>query len=144
MIGDITSANAALVLLVDELFPAGVPLEQFATDQSYSMDAVTVSKTQMGVDGRLTAAFTPSLKTVTVKLEASSPSYLVMEQLYQAMEYRKRLYHCTLVARVPSIHRVITWTDGVLKSGTPVAAAGPTLGPTTWKFEFALINLAVL
>ena len=34
MLGNITSANATIIMTVEELFPAGVRLEQFATDQS--------------------------------------------------------------------------------------------------------------
>ena len=33
-LGDITSANATLVLIVDGLFPAGIRLLQFAPGQS--------------------------------------------------------------------------------------------------------------
>ncbi len=52
-LGDITSANATLVLIVNGLFPAGVRLQQFSTDQSYSQDELTIAEDRMGVDGGL-------------------------------------------------------------------------------------------
>ena len=56
-LGDITSANATLVLIVNGLFPAGVRLQQFATDQSYSQDELTIAEDRMGVDGGLVAGW---------------------------------------------------------------------------------------
>ena len=38
MLGNITSANATIVMTVEDLFPAGVVLQQFATDQSADGD----------------------------------------------------------------------------------------------------------
>lgn len=140
-VGDITSANATLILIVDSLFPAGVELQQFATDQSYSQDELAIAETRMGVDGNFVAGWVPSVKPVTVMLEATSPSYTAMATLYQACEMRRGIYQCSLVATVPSIHQVFTWSNGVLKSGTPVPSAKKVLDPTTWKFEFAALSI---
>lgn len=141
LIGDITSANATLVLTVDSLFPAGIRLEQFATDQSYSMDELTIAEDRMGVDGNLVAGWVPSIKPVTIMLEASSPSYQSMAQLYRACEQKRGFYRCGLVAAVPSIGKTFIWSQGVLKSGTPVPAGKKVLDPTTWKFDFGKLEV---
>lgn len=138
--GDITSANAVLVLTAGKLFPAGVTLQGFATDQSYSQDELQVTEDRMGVDGNLVAGWIPSIKPVTIMLEASSPSYTAMATLYRAMEMARAPIICSLVATVPSIGRVFTWSEGVLKSGTPVPSGKKILDPTTWKFDFARLN----
>lgn len=140
-VGDITSANATLILIVDGLFPAGINLQQFATDQSYSQDELTIAEDRMGVDGGLVAGWIPSIKSVTIMLEASSPSYQALAQLFRASERKRGIYECTLVASVPSIGKTFTWTKGVLKSGTPVPAAKKILDPTTWKFDFAELTI---
>lgn len=142
MVGDITSANASLILIVEGLFPAGIELQQFATDQSYSQDELTIAETRMGVDGGFVAGWVPSVKAVTVMLEATSPSAQALTSLYLASEMKRGIYQCTLIATVPSIGKVYTWTDGVLKSGTPVASGKKVLDPTTWKFEFAKLAIA--
>lgn len=136
-LGDITSANATVILTVEGLFPAGIRLEQFATDQSYSQDELTIAEDRMGVDGQLVAGWVPSIKTVTIMLEASSPSYASLAQLYRACEQKRGFYACRLVASVPGIGKTFSWTNGVLKSGTPVPAGKKVLDPTTWKFDFA-------
>lgn len=141
LVGDITSANATLVLTVDLLFPAGIRLEQFATDQSYSMDELTIAEDRMGVDGNLVAGWVPSIKPVTIMLEASSPSYFSLAQLYRACEARRGFYRCGLVASVPSIGKTFIWSQGVLKSGTPVPAGKKVLDPTTWKFDFGKLEV---
>ena len=140
-VGDITSANATVILTVDELFPAGVQLQQFGTDQSYSQGDLTVAEDRMGVDGRLVAGWVPSIKTVTITLEASSPSYGAMAQLFRACERKRGIFQCSLVARVPSIGRTFTWTSGVLKSGTLVPAGKKVLEPTSWIFDFANLTI---
>lgn len=140
-VGDITSANATLVLVVDGLFPAGIQLQQFATDQSYSMDEVQIAEDRMGVDGHMVAGYIPSIKSVTIMLEASSPSYESLAQLYRASEAKRGILQCELVANVPSIGKTFTWTSGIIKSGTPVPAGKKVLDPTTWKFDFAYLSV---
>ncbi|MDE7065605.1 MAG: hypothetical protein K2O70_09090 [Desulfovibrionaceae bacterium] len=141
-LGDITSANATVILTVEGLFPAGIRLEQFATDQSYSQDELTIAEDRMGVDGQLVAGWVPSIKTVTVMLEASSPSYAALAQLYRACEQKRGFYTCHMVASVPSIGKTFSWSNGVLKSGTPVPAGKKVLDPTTWKFDFADLTIS--
>lgn len=138
---NITSANASLVLVVDTIIPAGVQLQHFSTDQAFSLSEVTVVEDRMGVDGHLAAGWIPSIKTVQVSLEAASPSLWFLDMLARAMENNRTIYDCTLVATVPSIRKVYTWSKGVLKSGTMVSNAKKVLDPTTWTFDFANLTI---
>lgn len=140
-LGNITSANASLILTVETVIPVGVSLQMFSTDQAYSQDEVTVAEDRMGVDGNLAAGWIPSIKSVQIDLEACSPSLQYLQMLQRAMETNRTIYNCTLVATVPSIHKIYTWSNGVLKSGTPVANAKKVLDPTTWKFDFADLQI---
>lgn len=140
-VGDITSANATLILTVDDLFPQGIQLYMFATDQSLSMSELTVAETRMGVDGNLVAGFVPNPKEVNIMLEAASPSYSSLATLYRATEQKRGIYQCTLIATVPSIKQVYTWTAGVLVKGTPVPPFKKILDPTSWTFHFARLTI---
>lgn len=140
-LGDITSANASLILTVNGLFPAGIRLEQFSTDQSYSMGETQVAEDRMGIDGQLVAGWVPSICPVTISLEASSPSYQALAQLYRATQAKRGFHECTLVAYVPSIIKTFTWSEGLLKSGTPVPNAKRILDPTQWVFDFAKLTI---
>lgn len=139
---NITSANASLVLVVDTIIPAGVQLEHFSTDQAFSLSEVTVVEDRMGVDGNLAAGWIPSIKTVQIDLEAASPSLWFLDMLQRAMENNRTIYDCTLVATIPSIRKIYTWSKGVLKSGTLVSNAKKVLDPTSWTFDFA--NLTII
>lgn len=140
-LGNITSANATVVLRADTIIPAGAVLEQFSTDQSFSQGDVTITEDRLGVDGNLAAGWVPSLKTVTLSLEPSSPSYTVLSSLLRAMEANRTIYECTLIATVPSIKKIFTWGKGVLKTTTAVANAKKVLDPTTWTFDFAQLDI---
>ena len=139
---NITSANASLELIVDTIIPAGVQLQHFSTDSMFELSEVTVTEDRMGVDGNLAAGWIPSIKTVKVDLEAGSPSMWFMDMLARAMESNRTIYKCTLIATIPSIRKIYTWTGGVLKTGTMVNNAKKVLDPTSWTFDFA--DLAIL
>ena len=111
---DITSANAELVLTAEEVFPNGIALQMFSTDQSYGTESQQMAETRMGVDGHLAAGYVPAVKVVTVNLEAASPSYPYLAALASAMETNRKPYRCTLVATIPAIGRTLTWSIGIL------------------------------
>lgn len=133
---DITSANATAILTVESIFPAGIDLQMFGTDQALSMEAIDVTETRKGVDGKLVAGYVPVIYPVTITLEASSPSARNLGTVWQAMAINRRVYACNLVCTVPSIRAVFTWTVGVMKNGTPFPSMQKVLAPTTWTFEF--------
>lgn len=140
-VGDITSANATVIVSVDDLYGAGFELEQFAADSSFAEGEITVAEDRMGVDGQLVAGWIPSIKTVTISLEASSPSYTYLATLYRANEQKRGFYRVSMVISVPSIGKTFTYTDGILKSGTPVPAGKKVLDPTQWVFDFKTLTI---
>lgn len=133
---NITSANATAVLTVEDLYPSGLTLQMFGTDQALSMDSLDITETRMGVDGNMVAGYTPGIFPLTVTLEAASPSFSGMGTVWTAMRTNKTIYECTLVCTVPSIARVFTWSCGVMKSGVPFPSLAKVLEPTTWVFHF--------
>lgn len=133
---DITSANAEAILTVEDIFPSGIVLQMFGTDKAISMDAIDVTETRKGVDGKLVAGFVPAIYPVTITLEASSPSHANLATVWQAMAANRRVYACTLVCTVPSINSVFTWSTGVMKNGAPFPSLEKVLAPTTWAFDF--------
>ena len=139
--GDITNANSILVMTAGDLFPAGITLQGFSTDQNYTMDELQFAENRMGVDGNMVAGWIPQIKPVTIMLEPSSPSYDPMVQIYRAMEMRRAPIIITLVATIISIGKIFTWTEGVMKSGTPVPPGKKVLDPTTWKFDFPRLTV---
>lgn len=137
---DISNANSSAVLTVSDLFPSGITLEMFSTDQAIDQGTPGLTETRMGIDGHMVAAYVPTIHTVAVKLEAASPSFDALATVWTAMNKRKKVYECTLVCSVPSLGRTFTWSRGVMKSGTPFPSLGKSLGVTTWTFDFESFN----
>ncbi len=135
-LNNITSANASAILTVDTLYPAGIVLEQFATDQGINFDEVSYSQSRMGVDGKMTSGFIPSIKSLVLLLEASSPSLTALSQLAQMMTQNRTTYNCTLIVTIPSLNKVFTYSNGVLESGKVVPDNKKVLEPVSFRFQF--------
>ena len=134
---DITSANASMVMIVEDLFPAGIPITNFSTDQMVDGDEHEYAQARMGVDGGMAAGFVPNPWNVTISLEASSPSLKVMQTLAQAMVTNKCTYEVSLIITVPALNQVHAYRKGVLLTGKDLPGIRKTLEPTQWKFTFA-------
>ena len=130
---DITSANA-VVSLQCPLF--STTLQQFATDTSFEGEDDQVAETRIGIDGQMVAGQVPTIKVVTVHLEASSPSIQFMKLLKQAMERNRTIYEVNMVISIPSIGKRITYSHGVLQSAKDLPDGKQVLDPTNWTFHF--------
>ena len=137
---DITSANSSAVLTVEEIAPNGIQLEGYGTDQSISGDAVDIAETRKGIDGKMAAGYVPSIFPVTITLEANSPSYPRLCELWEASQTNRKIYPCTLTVTVPSIGQSFTYANGVLKNGSPFPTHSKILDPTTWQFDFESVE----
>ena len=132
---DITSANATVAMSVAEgLF--SVNLEQFSADSSFTSDTIQAAETRMGVDGHMVAGYTPAIKTLTINLEAASPSVSYMQLLRQAQETNLKPYEVQMVISIPSIGKRYTFSRGVLQSFKDLPDGNTVLAPTQWVFHF--------
>ena len=131
---DITSANATVAMSVGGLF--SVNLENFSADSSFTSDTVQAAETRMGVDGHMAAGFTPAIKTITINLEAGSPSTEYMQLLRQVQEVNMKPYKVNMVISIPSIGKRYTFSDGVLQSYKDLPDGQNVLSPTQWVFHF--------
>ena len=133
---DVTSANAQLILTVDELYPSGIQLQHFSADGIFSSDPIEMTETRRSVDGKMVAGVIKNISSVTITLEASSPSVAPLEYVRDCMEANSKPYECTLTCYIPSLGVTRTFVKGVLKSAPPVSAAQRTMQPTQWSFDF--------
>lgn len=137
---NITSANATLVMTVEELYPSGFQLEQFSTDLMLSQSDDTLAETRMGVDGQMVAGFVPTILSTTITLESSSPSMEQLNTLYKAMKTNQRVYEITLVVDIPSLGKSFTYNGGVLKTGRLVPDIKKVLEPVSYGFDFEKVS----
>lgn len=135
-VGNITSANSTAVLTVKELFPQGIQLQMFNIDSGVTMEDLTIASTKMTLDGHMVAAYLPNIKRVTVNLEACSPSYEPLSQVFRASESKRGFYEVTLTITIPELNKTFVFTPGVMVAGTPLPGLQQTLQPTRWTFDF--------
>ena len=138
---NITSANATAYMVVKDLYPTGFALNNFSTDQAVDQSEDTIAETRMGVDGYMAAGYVPSIKAVTIKFEASSPSVQYLNNLYLASQKNRRTYEITLVVKVPAVNRTYTYSGGVLKTGKVLPGLKKTLDPVSYGFDFEKMSV---
>lgn len=136
MANNITSANATAVMRVAELYPMGFTLSHFATDTALAQDEDTIAETRMGVDGHMSAGFTPSIQTVNISLEPGSPSIEYLNNVYLATQKNRKTYETTLVITIPSTGQVFTYTGGVMQKAKMLPDIKKVLDPVTYSFAF--------
>lgn len=137
---NITAADITLALACEELFPQGVILEQFSTDAMIAQADETYTETRKGVDCQMVAGYVDGVKTITLTFEPSSPSVIVIDTLARAMRANKKVYWLTLVASIPSINKVLTYSNGVLKTGKLLPDAQQTLAAIPYTFDFESVK----
>jgi hypothetical protein len=133
---NITAADAVVTLQCEELFPQGIILEQFSTDAMASMGDDTFAETRKGVDGQMVAGYVDGVKTVTVTLEASSPSMKYLDLLVRASRANKKVYWVTMLISMPALGKVVTFSNGVLKTGKLLPDIQQVLAPVAYTFDF--------
>ena len=133
---NITSANATAVLTVEKLYPAGIELQNFSTEQSISADEVTVAETRMGVDGHMSAGYVPTIYTVNISLEPGSASVRAINNLLKTQQRARQPYTVGLTITIPSIAEIHRYSNGVLKSGKFVPDGQKVLSALSYKFDF--------
>ena len=109
----ITSANSVLILTAS-LFPAPQKIQGFASDKAFAIDTPDIVETQMGVDGRMTAGFTPASVKQTISLQADSPSVSFFTTLTQAMKTTREVIYLSGTLSLPSTGENFVLTRGVL------------------------------
>lgn len=133
---DITSANAVVILTVDDIYPNGIQLQNFATDSSFAVDDSTLAEARMGVDGHLSAGYTPAPRTVTISLEAGSPSVEQLNNLAENMQLNMAVRKCQLQITIPSRGKEYTLKNGVMLTAHTIPDGKKVLDPTNWQFIF--------
>jgi hypothetical protein len=137
---DITSANSTAVLTVLEIAPNGIILEAYSTDQSIGAEAVDIAETRKGIDGYMAAGYVPAIFPVTINLEANSPSYPRLCEIWEASQTNRTIYECALTITIPSIGQVFTYSNGVMKNGSMFPTHSKVLDPTAWQFDFGTVE----
>lgn len=132
----LTSANSVLTLGVQNLFNVPVQIQGFATDDAFTAADVDTAETMMGVDGKLSAGFTPYPTTIEVTLQADSPSAIFFDALINAEKIAKEKYKLNGAIRIPSLGMLFSLTNGYLGKATVMSPAKKVMQPRKFELVF--------
>lgn len=88
----LTSANAVFLLGINGLFATPVQLQGFAAEDIFDAEGVDTAETVMGVDGKLSAGWVPSIKKIGISIQADSDTIDFFEQWYAAQVAVRETY----------------------------------------------------
>lgn len=133
----LTAANCVLLLSIRGLLDVPQQLQGFSTDDVFGIDDLDTAETMMGVDGKLSAGWTPKEIKQSIFLQADSDSTFVFETWYQAQQSARELYYAVGAMNIPSINRKYVMTKGVLSQYSAAPNAKKVLQPRkftiTWE-----------
>ena len=132
----ITSANSVFTITVPGLFPAPVQLQGYSSDRAFTSDALVLSEVQMGVDGRMTAGYTPAPTVQTVTLQADSPSRDIFTTIIQASKTAREVYYISGSISLPSTGEAFSLVRGVLTTAKQIPDANKVLAPVDFQITW--------
>lgn len=140
----ITSANSVFTIIIPGLFPSPVQLKGYATDKAFSVEGLNLAEVQMGVDGRMTAGYTPEPTKMTVTLQADSPSKFIFATLITATKTAREAFYISGTVVLPSTGESFTLTRGVLTTVQQIPNAQKVLQPMDFMITWESVNVAPL
>ena len=140
----ITSANSVFTIVVPGLFPAPVQLRGYAVDKAFATEAIDLAEVQMGVDGRMTAGYTPNPTKMTVSLQADSPSKALFMAMIQSTKTTREVFYISGSISLPSTQESYTLTRGILSNVKQLPDAQKVLQPMDFVITWESVDYAVL
>jgi hypothetical protein len=140
----ITSANSVFTLVIAGLFPSPVQLRGYASDKAFTTEALDLAEVNMGVDGRMTAGYTPSPTKQTITLQADSPSKDIFTALIQAMKTAREVFYISGSIALPSTGESFTLTRGILVNAKQIPDAQKVLQPIDYVIVWESVNRSLL
>lgn len=137
---NITAADATILCVVEDLYPAGFRFEQFSADVAGAFNDEQIAETRMGVDCQMVAGYVDQIKQLTITLEPSSPSIEYMEKLMEAERNGLKKYWITVTVNIPALQKTRTFWNGVLRQGRRIPDINKVLSPVTYVMDFEKIS----
>lgn len=138
---DITSATAKVKLFC-ALTPAGLSFERYAADSAWSKETNTVIESRMGVDGKISFGYTPSVKTVNFEFQPDSPTLERLAYIIQTQNTTMKPIVCQVLIDLGSIERSFYLVNACITTGDILPAGGRVLEPVTISLSYESIESA--
>ena len=135
----LTAANCVLLLSIPGLYDTPQQLQGFATDDVFSSETIAPAETMMGVDGKLSAGWTPVAIKQTFNLQGDSDSVEIFEDWYAAQQRRRETYFASGRAHIPSIARKYIMRRGILTGYSPTPSVKKIVQPRVFEITWEAV-----
>lgn len=142
--GTITSANSVMTLNVPGVFPAAITVQGYAADDAFTQSAFDMAETRMGVDGTLSAGYTPSAKPLDIMLQPDSPALPYFFLWKAAEEAANEKFEGAITIDMPSIGLSFDFETVWLRNMQGMPSAKKVLDPVPIKLEAESITYSPL
>ena len=132
----LTAANCQLTLFALPYLPVPTAIEGFASDAAFLFDTPAVAESLLGVDGKMSAGYLPSITRQTITLQADSASVRYFEDLLSATKAARDIAWLYGSIAIPSVGKSYTLTKGVLEQMTQAPPVAKILQPQTFQIAW--------
>lgn len=112
----LTSANAVILLSIDNVFPTPVQLQGFAADDVSEVEPLDSAEAVMGVDGIMSAGFVFVMVKQGFTLQADSNGNSVFDLWFATQQTARDIFFATGTLILPSVGTKWNMTQGALTS----------------------------
>lgn len=138
----ITSANSSLILNVPDVFAVAQNIQGYAADDAFTNEAIDSAEAIMGVDGVMSAGFTPAITKLTISLQADSVSIDAFDNWLGAMKTAREVFFANVSISLPSVGKVYTLTKGALTKSKQLSDAKKVLQAVQYEISFESVVVA--
>lgn len=138
----ITSANSTYLLAVNGLFPTFQALQGYSADDAFSTDAAEPAEVVMGVDGKMSAGWVPTVTMQNISIQADSPSGGFFDQWDAAQKAAREIYFAQGLITLPSVGVTYALTNGVLTSIPRMISARKVLQARQFRITWESVTVA--
>lgn len=138
----ITTANSVIFLSVAGLYDTPLQLQGYSADAAFASDPINTVEMSMGIDGKLSAGYTPVASPFSITLQADSASNEIFETWQATQESAREALPSSMTVVLPATGRKYTGTRGFLTSVPKVPTGQKTLQPRTYTINFESLQPA--
>ncbi|MDE2434738.1 MAG: hypothetical protein KGM49_00625 [Sphingomonadales bacterium] len=138
----LTSADCILLLAVNPIFPVAQRIQGFSADDVFDTEPVQTGETSMGVDGRLSAGYTPVPVPMNISLQADSLSNDFFEFWADYERGTGQKLVATGTVLLPATKRQYAMTRGFLRMVPLTPSAKKILQPRRYTVEWERVSPA--
>lgn len=138
----LTAANSVFMLGAAGLFNVPIKIQGYSADDAFATEEVEFIEKFIGVDGILSAGYTPYMVTLEFTLQADSASNDIMDTIISAQKVKREVILLNASIQVPAVAKLYTFTTGFFDKGPVMPSAGKTLKPRKYSLVFQDLSVA--